>query len=78
LFHGEAVLVEASVDSEDVSFELFSEGIGLNFLSHSLLKEDPASVIVVDFEGLSGAVGGVGDTELHRKWGTFMFYHKII
>lgn len=65
LFHGETVLVEASVDSEDIALELLSESIGFNFLAHTLLEEDSASVVIIDFERLGSAVGGVGDTELH-------------
>ena len=65
LFHGKSVFIEASVDFEDIAFELLSKGVSLNFLSHTFLEEDPASVIIIDVEGFGGSIGRVGDTELH-------------
>ncbi len=59
LLHGKAVLVEAAVDPEDVSLELFSEGIGLNFLAHAFLEKDAAPVVIVDVEGLGSTVGRI-------------------
>lgn len=64
LFHGKSVFIESSSDSEDISLELFAENISFNFLTHSLLVEDSASVVIIDIEWLSSAVCGVGDTEL--------------
>jgi hypothetical protein len=59
LFHGKAVLIETSVDSEDVSLELIAESISLNFLSHSSFEEDSASVVIIDIERFGGSVGRV-------------------
>ena len=76
LFHGKAVLVEAAVDPEDISLELLAESVGLDFLAHALLEEDPASVVVVDVEGFGRPVGGVGDAELRKPRLTFMVITK--
>merc|ERR1712173_371414 len=37
LLHGEALLVVASSDAENISLELISKGVGLNLLAHPLL-----------------------------------------
>jgi hypothetical protein len=59
LLHGKAVLVETSVDSEDVSLEFLSKSIGFNLLSHTLFEKDSASVIIIDVKRFGGTVGGV-------------------
>jgi hypothetical protein len=64
LLHGESVLIEASRDSEDISLELIAEGISLNFLTHSLLEEDSASVVIIDIKRFGGSVCGERDTKL--------------
>ena len=76
LLHGEAVLIESSVDSEDVSLELLAEGIGLNFLPHPLLEEDSASVVIVDIERFGRSVSGVRNAELRNTPLTFIFVTK--
>jgi hypothetical protein len=58
LLHGEAVFIEATVDLEDVSLELLTEGISLDFLTHSLLEEYSASVVIIDIERFGSAVDG--------------------
>jgi hypothetical protein len=50
LLHGESVLVEATLNSEDVALELITKTICFNLLTHSLLEEDSASVVIVDIE----------------------------
>ena len=64
LFHGKSVLIESSVDFENVALELFAEGISLNFLTHSLLEEDSASVVIIDIEALGSTVYGMRNAEL--------------
>ena len=78
LFHGKAVLIEASVDFEDVTFKLLAECISLNFLSHSFFEEDSASVIIIDIERFGGSVGRVRNAELNKERGTFIRSHKKI
>ena len=78
LLHGETVLVEAAVDSEDIALELLSKSIGFNFLAHTFLEKDSAFVVIIDFERLGCAVSGVGDTELHNTTSTFILCHKLI
>merc|ERR1719391_1500027 len=39
LLHGEALLVIASSDTENISLELVTKGVGLNLLAHPLLVE---------------------------------------
>jgi hypothetical protein len=64
LFHGETVFIIATGDFEDVSLEFVSKGVGFNLLSHSFFEEDSALIIVIDVDGLGGAVNWVGDGEL--------------
>jgi hypothetical protein len=64
LFHGETVFIITTGDFEDVSLELVSKWVGFNLLSHSFFEEDSALIIVIDVDGLGGAVNWVGDGEL--------------
>jgi hypothetical protein len=64
LFHGKTVLVKATVDSENITLKLITKGISFDFLTHSLLEEDSASVVIIDLDGFGGAVSWVGDAEL--------------
>jgi hypothetical protein len=64
LFHGETVFIIATGDFEDVSLEFVSKWVGFNLLSHSFFEEDSALIIVIDVDGLGGAVNRVGDGEL--------------
>ena len=66
LFHGKTVFIEASVNFEDITLELLSEGICFNFLSHSLFEKDSASIIIIDFKGFGGSVCGIWNAELNR------------
>lgn len=65
LFHREPLLVVAAGDLEDVAFELRSDAVAFDFLAHALVHEAAQFALVFDFDELLGAVGGVGDVELH-------------
>ncbi len=52
LFHGEALLVVASSDAEDVTFEFGSNGVSGNFLAHAAVHEDAELALIVDFDEL--------------------------
>jgi hypothetical protein len=39
LLHGEALLVVATANAEDIAFELIPKGIARHFSSHSLIEE---------------------------------------
>ncbi len=65
LLHGEALLVVAAGDFEDVAFELGSDAVAGHFLAHALVHEGAEFAVVFDLDELLGAVGGVGDVELH-------------
>ena len=39
LLHGEALLIVATANAEDIAFELIPKGIARHFSSHSLIKE---------------------------------------
>ena len=64
LLHGETLLVVTTGNLEDVTLELVTERVTLDFLTHSLLVEDADLVFVIDFDELLSAVGGVGNVEL--------------
>jgi hypothetical protein len=59
LLHSEAVLIKATIDPKNIALKLLSESIGLNFLSHTLLEKDSASVVIIDIKGFGSAVCGV-------------------
>ena len=65
LLHGEALLVVAAGDFEDVAFELGGDAVAGDFLAHALVHEAAEFAVVFDFDELLGAVGGVGEVELH-------------
>ena len=70
LLHGKALLVVAAGDFEDVAFELGGDAVAGDFLAHALVHEAAEFAVVFDFDELLGAVGGVGDVELHLDgWG---------
>ena len=48
LLHGETLLVVASGDAENVSFEFITEGVAGNLLRHLLVVEDTESTLIVD------------------------------
>ena len=52
LLHGEALLVVAAGDAENIAFPLFAEGVGLALMAHALLVEASDLLLVVDFEEL--------------------------
>ncbi len=65
LLHGEALLVVAAGDLEDVAFELGPDAVARDFLPHAFLHEAAEFALVFDFDELLGAIGRVGDVELH-------------
>lgn len=65
LLHREALLVVAAGDFEDVAFELGPDAVARYFLAHTAFHEYAEFALVFDFDELLGAVGGVGDVELH-------------
>ena len=64
LLHGKTIVVIATGDLENISFELFSKIIGFNFLSHSLFEEMSPAIGIVDHHCLGGSVFRVRQTEL--------------
>ena len=65
LLHGEALLVVAAGDFEDVAFELGGDAVADDLLAHALVHEAAEFAVVFDLDEFLGAVGGVGDVELH-------------
>ena len=65
LLHREALLVVAAGDLKDVAFKLGTDAVALDFLAHAFLHEAAQFALVFDFDELLGAVGGVGNVELH-------------
>ena len=65
LLHGEPLLVVAAGDFEDVAFVLGGEAVAGDFLAHALVHEGAEFAVVFDFDEFLGAVGRVGDVELH-------------
>lgn len=65
LFHGESLFVVSSSNLEDISLVLISEAISWHFLSHSLVKEDGAFLIIIDFDDLLSSSLWATDVEFH-------------
>jgi len=65
LLHGEALLVVAAGDLEDVTLELITDAVAGNLVSHAALHEDAELALIFDLDQLLGAVGRVRDVELH-------------
>lgn len=65
LFHGEALLVVAAGDFEDVAFELGTDPVARDLLAHAFVHEAAEFAVVFDLDELLGAIGRVGDVELH-------------
>lgn len=69
LLHCKPIAIEATSDLEDISLELLSKVISLNFLAHPLFEEVPPAVGVVNDHCLGGSHFGVGQTELrYQQW----------
>ena len=65
LLHGEALLVVAAGDLEDVALELVANGVARDFLTHAAVHEDAELALILDIDELLRAVGRVGDVQLH-------------
>merc|ERR1719215_1415524 len=65
LLHGEALLVVASANAEDVALELIAQGIARNFGGHALVEEGQQLLVIVNLEHLLHARGWIGDIDLH-------------
>lgn len=69
LLHGEALLVVAARDLEDVAFEFGTEVVTRDLGAHAAVHEYAEFALVFDFDEFLGAVCGVGDVELHLDGG---------
>lgn len=61
LLHGEALLVVATSDAEDVSLPLISQMIGLDLSSHTLVIEESQLVIIDHLKCFLGSRRGERD-----------------
>jgi len=66
LLHWETLLVVSSSDLENVAFELITDAISWNLLAHTLFHENAKFAVIFNLDELLGAVGRVGDVELHN------------
>ena len=69
LLHRKPLFIVAAGNFEDVAFEFRAHAVALDFLSHAAVHEDAEFAVVFDFDELLGAIGGVGDVELHLDGG---------
>lgn len=69
LLHWETLLVVAAGDFEDVALELVADAVAWDFSAHLLVHEDTELLLVIDVDQLLGAIGRVGDIELHLDVG---------
>lgn len=69
LLHWETLFVVAAGDLEDVAFEFGSDAVADDFLAHALFHEATESALIFDFDEFLGAVGRIGDVELHLDGG---------
>ena len=65
LLHGESLLVVAAGDLENVACEFGTHRVAGDFVAHAAIHEDAEFALVFDFDELLGAIGRVGDVELH-------------
>ena len=65
LLHGETLLVVATGDLEDVTLPLVTDRVGGDLLTHAAVHEDAETALILNFDELLGAVGGVRDVKLH-------------
>ena len=63
------MFIVAAGNFEDVAFELRADAVALDFLSHAAVHEDAEFAVIFDFDEFLGAIGGVGDVELHLDGG---------
>ena len=66
--HGEAVLIVATGDLEDVALVLVAQTVALQLLAHALLDEVHVLLVVVDLDRLLSARQRVGDIEFHNLY----------
>ena len=69
LFHRETLLVVAAGDFEDVAFEFGTDAVASDFLAHAFVHEGAEFAFVFDLDEFLGAIGWVGDVELHLDGG---------
>ena len=69
LLHRKALLVVAAGDFEDVAFEFGTDAVASDFLAHAFVHEGAEFAFVFDLDEFLGAVGWVGDVELHLDGG---------
>merc|ERR1719220_1880091 len=65
LLHGEALLVVASGDTENISLELVTKGVGLHLLAHPLLVKGTHLQLIGDLDQLLATRGRVRQVDLH-------------
>jgi len=65
LLHWETLLVVSSSDLENVSLVLITNAVTGNLLTHAFVDKHTETALIVDFNELLGAIGGVCDIELH-------------
>ena len=65
LLHGEALLVVATGDPEDVALELISQTITCNFCSHPFVIEGQQFLVILNLKDLLHAGGWAGNVDLH-------------
>jgi hypothetical protein len=63
LLHRETLLVVATSDLEDVILKLRTNRVTGDFLSHSFVHKDTETAVIVDFDQLLGAIGGIARKE---------------
>ena len=65
LLHRETLLVVAAGDFEDVAFEFGGDAVARDLLAHAFVHEAAEFAVVFDFDEFLGAIGRVGNVELH-------------
>ena len=69
LLHGKTLLVVAAGDADNVALPLIANGFGRDLSAHALLVEVAELALVLDVDQLLGAIGRVGDVQLHLGGG---------
>ena len=67
LLHGEALLVVAAANAEDIAVELLAQGLALDLGADAVVVQRAELLLVVDLDPLLGARRRAGDVELHLR-----------
>jgi len=80
LHHGEALLVRATLDLDDVAGELGANAVKCNLGAHTEIVEAASTDLLLNVDGLLASRGRIREIELHPLFDlfTFLFFSRQI